>query len=74
MVTRWHPDAGTSPTPRDAELMVELLEARHGEHAEAIADFFRLYNEHQGTPGKAWTWAMLSERIARRREARLTGR
>lgn len=71
MVIRRHPETEASPTSRDAELMVELLEARHGVHAEAIADFFRLYNEHNGTPSRAWAWAKLSDRIARRREARM---
>lgn len=71
MVIRWHPETEASPTPREAELMVELLEGRHGVHAEAVADFFRLYNEHNGAPSKAGAWAMLSQRIARRREARM---
>lgn len=71
MVSRWHPDTAAAPTKRDAELMVELLEARHGVHAEAIADFFRLYNEQEGAPDRAGAWALLSQRIAQRREARM---
>lgn len=73
MVIRWHPESEASPTPREAELMVELLEARHGVHAEAVADFLRQYNEQNGTPSQAWAWARLTERIARRREARMAG-
>lgn len=73
MVIRWHPETEASPTPREAELMVELLEARHGIYAESVADFFRLYNEQSGKPGKACAWALLSERIVRRREARMAG-
>lgn len=73
MVNRWRAETEASPSRREAELMVELLEARHGVHAEAIADFFRLYNEHNGTPAKASVWGQLSRRIARRREARMAG-
>lgn len=73
MHRRKHTDTETAQTLRETELLVELLEGRHGIHAEAVADFFKIYNEQMGTPSKANLWARLSKRIALRQQLRLAG-
>ena len=62
----WHPEADTTPTPREVEAMAEVLEGRHGIHATDVAEFFSTQHSLAGDAGRCWAWAGVAERIRHR--------
>lgn len=67
----WHPEEDATPTPRDVELMAEVLEGRHGNLAAEIAEFFASFHGEKGDAGRSWAWAGVAERVRQREMARL---
>jgi hypothetical protein len=67
----WHPEEDATPTPRDVELMAEVLEGRHGNLAAEIAEFFASFHGEKGDAGRSWAWAGVAERVRQREIARL---
>lgn len=70
MAGMWHPDEDATPTPRDVQAMVEVLEGRHGQLAAGIADFFSTLHAQKGDAGRSWAWAGVAEAVRRRSTAR----
>jgi hypothetical protein len=70
MTGTWHPEADATPTPRDVDSMVEVLEGRHGVLAADIADFFSAKHALDGDAGRCWAWAGVAEAVRQREQAR----
>lgn len=66
----WHPDADTTPTPREVQVMAEVLEARHGVYAAEVAEFSSTMHSLRGDAGRCWAWAGVAETVRVRTEAR----
>jgi hypothetical protein len=66
MTGSWHPDDDATPTPREVQGMAEALEARHGQHAAEVADFFSTMHSLRGDAGRCWAWAGVAETVRRR--------
>lgn len=71
MTTSWHPENDATPTPRDVEFMAATLEARHGQLAAEVAEFFSSIHTHDGDAGRSWAWAGVAELVRRRERQRL---
>lgn len=67
----WHPDQDATPTPKDVEFMASTLEARHGEHAANVAEFFSSMHGINGDAGRSWAWAGVAELVRQREKCRL---
>jgi hypothetical protein len=61
-----------TPTPRDVEVMAEVLEGRHGIYAAAIADFFSSLHDTKGDVSRSWAWAGVANRVRQREVTRAT--
>lgn len=62
--------ADVTPNPQEVEFMAETLEARHGNLAAAIADFFSSLHGYKGDAGRSWAWAGVAERVRQRERDR----
>ena len=71
MMASWHPEEDATPSPKDVAFMAATLEARHGEHAAKIADFFSSLHCHGGDAGRSWAWAGVAELVRRRERSRI---
>jgi hypothetical protein len=67
----WHPDGDTTPTPREVQVMAEVLEGRHGVYAAEVAEFFSTMHSLRGDAGRCWAWAGVAETVRVRTEARM---
>ena len=74
MASGWHPDEDTTPTPREIELMAEVLEGRHGLHAAGVAEFLCSVHEQRRDALRAWAWAGVAECVRQREQERVSSR
>jgi hypothetical protein len=72
--TAWHPDEDVTPTPRDVQVMAEVLEGRHGTLAAQVAEFFASYHGEKGDAGRAWAWSGVAELVRNRERKRIEER
>jgi hypothetical protein len=70
MAAGWQIDEDPTPTPREVEAMVAVLEGRHGAFAADVAEFFATAHSLKGDAGRSWAWAGVAELVRRRAEAR----
>ncbi len=63
-------ETDVTPNPQEVDFMAETLEARHGNLAAAIADFFSAVHGHKGDAGRSWAWAGVAERVRQRERDR----
>jgi hypothetical protein len=56
---------------REFEAMATVLEARHGLHAAAVADFFASLLVENGEESRSHAWADVAERVRERELERL---
>jgi hypothetical protein len=56
---------------REFEAMATILEARHGQHAAEVAEFFASLHIDQGDETRSNAWADVAERVRERQLARL---
>lgn len=66
----WQSDEDVTPNPHEVEFMAATLEARHGQLAAQIADFFSALHGHQGDAGRSWAWAGVAELVRKRERER----
>jgi hypothetical protein len=66
MQMAWHPEQDLTPTPSDVVAIAEVMEGRHGVHAEGIARFFADHHALAGDAGRSWAWAGIAEALKRR--------
>jgi len=52
-------------------MMAEVLEGRHGVHAEEVAQFFSDWNAQQGDTSRSWAWAAVVVRVRLRTDKRM---
>jgi hypothetical protein len=71
---RWHPEDDATPTPQDVEAMACVLEARHGQYATDVAEFFATMHSLEGDAGRSWAWAGVAETVRVRQRVRVEGR
>lgn len=57
--------------PNEIQVMVRLLEARHGVHAADMAEFFVTANELKGAPVRVEAWSEVADRIRLRERLRI---
>ena len=70
MSTSWHPENGVTADPAEIETMARVLEARHGNLAAEIAEFFASAHGHKGDAPRSWAWNVVAETIRQRDGAR----
>ena len=73
MTAAWHTDIqDLTPTPNQVGMMADVLEGRHGVHAERVASFFSEVNAQAGDASRSWAWAAVSERVRRNTRERVS--
>jgi len=60
-----------TPAPREVDMMAAVLEARHGVHADEVAQFFSDWNAHNGEAARAWAWKAVCAQLRRRTHERV---
>ena len=69
----WHRDEDVTPSPKDVETMACVLEARHGQYAAEVAEFFACVHGQNNDAGRTWAWAGVAEVVRHRERRRLQG-
>ena len=70
MSTSWHPEDGLTADAGEIDTMARVLEARHGQLAFEIAEFFASAHGHKGDAPRSWAWNVVAETIRRRESLR----
>ncbi|MDX2259314.1 MAG: hypothetical protein NW205_10420 [Hyphomicrobiaceae bacterium] len=60
-----------TPLPGEVEFMAATLEARHGQYAADVAEFFSSLHHQSGDAGRCWAWAGVAELVRKRTLSRL---
>jgi hypothetical protein len=69
--SHWNADEDETPIPGELKTMASVLEAHHGVHATAIAEFFSALHGQNGDAERSWVWAGVAETVRRRQWARI---
>ena len=72
MTTPWQAGGDATPTPADVDVMVAVLEGRHGRHAAEVAEFFASVHCEKGDAGRSWAWIGVAHKVRQRERQRLT--
>ena len=70
MNATWHPEQGVTADAAEIDTMARVLEARHGNLAPDIAEFFACLHGHNGDAPRSWAWNIVAETIRRREQVR----
>lgn len=71
MTSLWQEKPSIDEPQFDA--MASVLEARHGQLAAAVADFFSAVHLQNGDEGRSHAWADVADRIRERQSERQDG-
>jgi hypothetical protein len=66
-----HYQAMNDMNEREFEAMASILEARHGQHAADVAEFFAYLHIDKGDETRSNAWADVAERVRERQRQRL---
>lgn len=73
MVSGWHFNGQSTPSPGEVDAMAAVLEGRHGVWAEDVAEFFATAHGLKGDKGRSSAWSGVADAVRRKAEERLVG-